>query len=227
KEQEELSIEEKSKLFVELIEKTKKHFAAKKAEEKRSKPPTKAQKRKTMSTYLKNMDGWKLHQLKGKSYNEVEKLFDQAMTRINNFVGMDSAEEAKKLEGTSKSAGDEIERKANKKQKIDDDDDEIANLQALIEITPDEEEVAVNAIPLASKPPVIVDYGIYKEGRVGYYKITRADGFDTLYRVFSMLLHSFDREDLETLWKLVKARHGENRPTEGYKSIMGWFKGNV
>ncbi|GKG52959.1 hypothetical protein Tco_0550071, partial [Tanacetum coccineum] len=91
-EQEELSIEEKSKLFVELMEKRKKHFAAKRAEEKMSKPPTKAQKRKTMSTYLKNMDGWKLQRLKGKSYNEVEKLFDQAMARINNFVGMDSAE---------------------------------------------------------------------------------------------------------------------------------------
>ncbi|GJX56987.1 hypothetical protein Tco_0286884 [Tanacetum coccineum] len=181
-EQDELTIEEKSKLFVELMEKRKKHFVAKRAEEKRSKPLTKAQKRKSMSTYLKNMDGWKLHQLKGKSYDEVEKLFDQAMARINNFVGMDSAEEAKKLEGTSKRAGDEIERKAKMKQKLD-NDEELAKLQALIEITPDEEEVVVNAIPLATKPPVIVDYGIYKEGKVGYYKITRADGFDTLYRL--------------------------------------------
>ncbi|GJX51125.1 hypothetical protein Tco_0277970 [Tanacetum coccineum] len=44
-EQEQLSIEEKSKLFVELLEKRKKHFAALRAQEKRSKPPTKAQKR--------------------------------------------------------------------------------------------------------------------------------------------------------------------------------------
>ncbi|GKF06772.1 hypothetical protein Tco_0037440, partial [Tanacetum coccineum] len=163
----------KSKLFVKLMEKRKKHFAAKRAEEKRSKHPTKDQKRKTMSTYLKNIDGWKLHQLKGKSYHKVEKLFDQAMARINNFVGMDSAEEAKKLEGTSKRAGDKIERKARKKRNMD--DEEIAKLQALIEITPYEVELPVNAIPLATKPPVIVDYGIYKEGRIGFYKITRAD----------------------------------------------------
>ncbi|GJS11796.1 hypothetical protein Tco_0368592 [Tanacetum coccineum] len=58
-EQEQLSIEEKSKLFVELLEKRKKHFAALRAQEKRSKPPTKAQKRNTMSTYLKNMAGYK------------------------------------------------------------------------------------------------------------------------------------------------------------------------
>ncbi|GJV89938.1 hypothetical protein Tco_1533876 [Tanacetum coccineum] len=59
-EQEQLSIEEKSKLFVELLEKRKKHFAALRAQEKRNKPPTKAQKRNTMSTYLKkNMVGYK------------------------------------------------------------------------------------------------------------------------------------------------------------------------
>ncbi|GJT94066.1 hypothetical protein Tco_1082911 [Tanacetum coccineum] len=58
-EQEQLSIEEKSKLFVELLEKRKKHFAALRAQEKRIKPPTKAQKRNIMSTYLKNMARYK------------------------------------------------------------------------------------------------------------------------------------------------------------------------
>ncbi|GKF02265.1 hypothetical protein Tco_0029188, partial [Tanacetum coccineum] len=54
-EQEELTIKEKSKLFVQLLESRKKHFAAKRAEEKRNMPPTKAQKRSIMCTYLKNM----------------------------------------------------------------------------------------------------------------------------------------------------------------------------
>ncbi|GKA62533.1 hypothetical protein Tco_0762052 [Tanacetum coccineum] len=160
-----------------------------------------------MSTYLKNMAGWKLSQLKNKSYDEVKELFDQAMVRVNSFVDMDS----EVLEGTSKRAHNELEKEAKKKQKID-DDAEIAKLKALVEITPDEEEVAVDAIPLASKPLVIVDYNIYKEGRTSYYKITRADGRYMLYTMFSLLLKSFDREDLETLWKLVKAKHGDSRP---------------
>ncbi|GKE29463.1 hypothetical protein Tco_1444847, partial [Tanacetum coccineum] len=41
-EQEELSIEEKAALFQQLLEKRIKHFTAKRAEEKRNKPPTKA-----------------------------------------------------------------------------------------------------------------------------------------------------------------------------------------
>ncbi|GJR06122.1 putative reverse transcriptase domain-containing protein [Tanacetum coccineum] len=42
REQEELTDKEKARLFVELLEKRKKHFAALRAQEKRNKPPTKA-----------------------------------------------------------------------------------------------------------------------------------------------------------------------------------------
>ncbi|GJX20598.1 hypothetical protein Tco_0223275 [Tanacetum coccineum] len=100
---------------------------------------------------------------------------------------------------------------------IDMDAEEVeGSSKRAVEITPDEEEVAVDAIPLATKPPVIVDYKIHKEEKTSYYKITRADGSFKLYKVFSQLLKSFDREDLETLWRLVKAKHGETRPLEGY-----------
>ncbi|GKB08165.1 hypothetical protein Tco_0836449 [Tanacetum coccineum] len=30
----------------------------------------------------------------------------------------------------------------------------------------------------------------------------------------------FDREDLENLWKLVKAKHGNTRPEEGYEKVL-------
>ncbi|GJU82133.1 hypothetical protein Tco_1284498 [Tanacetum coccineum] len=48
-EQEELSVEEKAKLFQQLLEQRRKHFAAKSAEEKRNKPPTQAQQRKIIA----------------------------------------------------------------------------------------------------------------------------------------------------------------------------------
>ncbi|GKB53618.1 hypothetical protein Tco_0904371 [Tanacetum coccineum] len=44
------------------------------------------------------------------------------------------------------------------------------------EVIPDEEEVAVDTILLATKPPSIVDWKIVKEGKIGYYQIIRADG---------------------------------------------------
>ncbi|GJT79104.1 hypothetical protein Tco_1045829 [Tanacetum coccineum] len=87
-EQGEITIEERSRLFVELMNRRKKHFAKLRAEEIRRKPPTKAQKRNQMSTYLKNMAGYKHSQLKSKSYDEIHKLFDKEMKRVNTFVDM-------------------------------------------------------------------------------------------------------------------------------------------
>nr|GEX67689.1 hypothetical protein [Tanacetum cinerariifolium] len=57
KEQEQLTDDEKAKLFMVFMEKRRKFFSAKRTAEKRNKPPTKAQQRSIMSTYLKNMDG--------------------------------------------------------------------------------------------------------------------------------------------------------------------------
>ncbi|GKC72981.1 hypothetical protein Tco_1118864 [Tanacetum coccineum] len=198
-EQEKLSIKEKSKLFLQLIEARKKHFATMRAQEKRNKPPTKSQKRNTMSTYLKNMAGYKQNQLKNKSFNDI-----QNETRI---------------EGSSKRAEQELEQESIKKKKVD-EDKETAELQRLIEIVPDKEEVALDAIPLAVKSPSIIDWKIHKEGRKSYYQIIRADGSLKMYLLFSHMLKSFDKEDLVTLYKLVKAKYGLTRPVEDLDLVL-------
>ncbi|GJR11617.1 ribonuclease H-like domain, reverse transcriptase, RNA-dependent DNA polymerase [Tanacetum coccineum] len=227
-EQEKLTDEEKARLFVQFLEQIRKHFAAKRAEEKRNRLPTRAQQRSFMCTYLKNMEGWKPKDLKNKSFANIQELFDKAMKRVNTFVDYRTElveESSKKAEVeiaqeiSSKRAGTELEQESIKKQKVD-EDKETAELQRLIEIIPDEEEVAIDAIPLATKPPSIVDYKIHKEGKKTYYQIIRADGSSKMYLVFSHMLKSFDREDLETLWKLVKAKHGSTRPEEGYERVL-------
>ncbi|GJZ91246.1 hypothetical protein Tco_0663173 [Tanacetum coccineum] len=90
KEQGEISIEERSKLFVELMNERKKHFARLRAEEQRRKLPTKTQKRNLMSTYLKNMVGYKHTQSKNKSFKEIQMLFEKEMKRVKIFIDMDA-----------------------------------------------------------------------------------------------------------------------------------------
>ncbi|GJY48521.1 hypothetical protein Tco_0438477 [Tanacetum coccineum] len=99
-------------------------------------------------------------------------------------------------------------------------DKETTKLQSMIEVISDEEEVAFDAIPLATKPPGIVNWKIIKEGKTGYYQIIRADGNSKRYSSMIQMLKSFNREDLETLWKLVKAKHGNTRPKEGYERVL-------
>ncbi|GKD32324.1 putative reverse transcriptase domain-containing protein [Tanacetum coccineum] len=65
-------------------------------------------------------------------------------------------------ESSLKRECDELEQEKEKKQKIDDDQEE-AKMKKLIKVVPDEEEVAIDAIPLATKPPSIVDWKIVKK----------------------------------------------------------------
>ncbi|GJU96009.1 hypothetical protein Tco_1320765 [Tanacetum coccineum] len=169
-EQEQFSIEEKSRMLVEMIAERKKFFAAQRAAEQRSKLPTKlglggmkfpvllrfldefsnfSKIRNRMCTYLKNMGGYKHNQLKGRSYEEIQKLFDKAYKHVNSFVPMDS--EVVKTEDRWHVEADKDDDHVEAEK---DDDQEEAEIKSHIEIVKDD-EVAIDAIPLATKPPMI------------------------------------------------------------------------
>ncbi|GJV22595.1 hypothetical protein Tco_1371615 [Tanacetum coccineum] len=187
REREELTDEEKGKLFMELMEKRRKHFAALRAQEKRNRPPTKAQKRSQMSTYLKHMGGYKHKQLMGKSYDEIQKLFDKEMKRVNTFVAMSSeAQESnekeemvvrlRKLKANTAERG--LDKEMMSKKEVEADD--TAELKKHLVIKKDD-DIAIDAIPLATKPPVIVEYKLVKEGIMVHYQLIRADGSSKRY----------------------------------------------
>ncbi|GJX55721.1 hypothetical protein Tco_0285618 [Tanacetum coccineum] len=159
-----------------------------------------------MCTYLKNMEGYKLKDLKSKGFDSIQDMFDRAFKRINTFEDF----RTDLVEGKENRAGEELIQESSKKQKVD-DDKETKELKQCMEIIPDEEEVTIDVIPLAVKSPRIVDWKIHKEGKKSYYQIIRADGKSLMYRIFSQMLKSFDREDL---YKLVKARYRSTRPVE-------------
>ncbi|GKC75696.1 hypothetical protein Tco_1126470 [Tanacetum coccineum] len=77
-EQEELSIKEKATLFQQLLEKRRKHFAAKRAEEKRNKPPTKAQQRKIIAFKMVNtFEDFRTELVEGKEKRARTKLIQE------------------------------------------------------------------------------------------------------------------------------------------------------
>ncbi|GJT99374.1 hypothetical protein Tco_1109713 [Tanacetum coccineum] len=169
-EQEELTTEEKSKLFVQLLEKRRKHFAAKRAKERRNIPPTKAQQRK---------------------------LFDKAMKGVNTFVDMDT----ELVEGSKKAEAEVMEESSMK------DKAETTQESSSKRAVPDDgDDVTIKATPLSIKSPTIVDYKIYKEVKKSFFQIIRADGNSQMYLTFTKMLKNFNREDLEVLWGIVKAR---------------------
>ncbi|GKB81156.1 hypothetical protein Tco_0948051 [Tanacetum coccineum] len=174
------------------------------AEAKRNKPPTQAQQRKLYSTYLKNMEGYTLKQLKGFKFELIEE---------------SSKKGENEKEINSKRTGEELESDKSKKQKLDekveaevDDAKEAEELKQCLEIVLDDgDDVTVNATPLSVKMP-IVDYKIYQEGKKRFFQIIRADGNYQMYLTFTKMLKNFDKEDLEVLWSIVKARFKKTEP---------------
>ncbi|GJX48470.1 hypothetical protein Tco_0273660 [Tanacetum coccineum] len=107
-------------------------------------------------------------------------------------------------ESSSKRAGEALEQESSKKQKMD-DDKETEELKRCMEIISDNgDDVTIEAIPLSTKSPSIIDWKIVKEGTISYYQIIRGDGSSRRYSTFIRMLRSFDREDLETLWKFCE-----------------------
>ncbi|GJX23082.1 hypothetical protein Tco_0227527 [Tanacetum coccineum] len=132
-----------------------------------------------LCTYLKNMEGKKLKDLKKFFFDSIQKMFDKDFKRVNTFVDF----RTHLVEDSSKRVGEELE-------------------QELLSLT------------------TIVDWKIHKKGKKSYYQIVRADGKSQMYLVFSHMLKSFDREDLEDLYKLVKARYGSTRPVEDLDLVL-------
>ncbi|GKB44122.1 hypothetical protein Tco_0889064 [Tanacetum coccineum] len=140
------------------------------------------------------------------------------------------AEGSRKKSIGKKRAGKEQKQKSSKRQRIEDDietdeheeveEDDEAKMKKHMEVVQYDEEIAIDAIPLATKPPITVEYKIVKEGQKGFYHLIRADGSSNRYSSMIRMLQNINREDLETLWKLVKTKHGNTRPKDVYEKVF-------
>ncbi|GJY12930.1 hypothetical protein Tco_0382239 [Tanacetum coccineum] len=154
-----------------------------------------------MSTYLKRMGGYTYKQLKGKSYDEIQKLFDKEMKRVNTFMAMGSEVQEsneKKVEGSEEKAKSsrkkslgkkrvvkEHQQESSKKQKLEDDKETNEHEEVEADYTTElkkhlvikkDVDIAIDVIPLATKPPMIVEYKLLKEGMIVHFQLIRADG---------------------------------------------------
>nr|GEW54096.1 zinc finger, CCHC-type [Tanacetum cinerariifolium] len=185
-------------------------------------PFSKAEVRKNMCTYLKNRVGYKQRYFKRLRYEDIRPIFERVWGQNHTFVPIDS--EIKKE--VMKRSRFDLQQECSKKQKLDeqsevqvDSDQEEDEMKKYMKIVPDE-EITIDAISLATEPPVIFDWKILSEGRISSYHIIRADGSSKRYTSMINLWENIDREDLETLWKLVKAKYEDTRPEEAYERVL-------
>nr|GEU40494.1 copia protein [Tanacetum cinerariifolium] len=107
-------------------------------------------------------------------------------------------------ESSTKRTAEHLESDISKKQKVDENVepviDDTEELKKYMEIVPDDgDEVLIEATPISSRSPTIIDYKIHKEGMKNYFKISRDDGNSQVYQTFEKIFKNFTREDLEVL----------------------------
>nr|GEX98032.1 hypothetical protein [Tanacetum cinerariifolium] len=139
---------------------------------------------------------------------EIRPIFEKHYNSIQAFLKKGEEEVTVQEEGSNRK-GKSLKQETTKKQRIDKEEMELKrHIQIVVN---DDDDVYTKSTHLASKVP-IVDYQIHHEKNKPYYKIIRADRTHKLFLSVITLLKKFDKEDLETLWKLVKERFKSIEP---------------
>nr|GEY57075.1 retrotransposon protein, putative, Ty1-copia subclass [Tanacetum cinerariifolium] len=158
-----------------------------------NRPLSKDKVRKNMVMYVKNKEGYKQSYFKGMKYEDIRPIFER-------------------VDQKTKEKEEEVKAQA-------DSDQEVEEMKLYMWIVPDE-DISIDAIPLATKPLVIVEYKIVNKGKISTYHITKADGSIKRYILMINWLENIDREDLEALSKLVKDKHRNTRLEDGYERVL-------
>ncbi|GJX06135.1 hypothetical protein Tco_0194067 [Tanacetum coccineum] len=140
---------------------------AKRAEEKRNRPPTRAQQRSIITELVEE------------SSKKVETEQEENLKKAGAEIAQESS---------LKRPGEELEQESSKKQKLEEDKESEELKQCLKIILDDGDDVTIDATPLSTKSLTI------------------------MYLTFGKMLKNFDREDLEVLWSIVKARFKKTEP---------------
>nr|GEX61424.1 reverse transcriptase domain-containing protein [Tanacetum cinerariifolium] len=185
----------------------------KRAEDIKNKPPTKAQQKSLMCTYIKIMEGYKQKDFKGKSFDVIKKMFSKVYKRVNTFVAMDSEvmegskkTQAEVTEGSSKRAGDEIEQESAKRQRVHSMFHE-SNLKKCLSdeslVIPLDEIQIDDKLHFVEEPIEIMDREVkrLKQNRIPSVKDVPSLSGNACHEISWLLMESLERR---RLWKEIE-----------------------
>ncbi|GJU25595.1 hypothetical protein Tco_1164216 [Tanacetum coccineum] len=141
-EQEKYTIEERARLLAEFFDQRKKQLAVARAEAIINKPPIKTQVGNMMITYLKHMAKYTHQQLKNKTYEEIQRLYEKEKRWIDDFQPMDTEainDSKKKVDSSSKPAMGSRKKKLSRKRAGEKKEQESAKKQKLEDVAKEQE----------------------------------------------------------------------------------------
>ncbi|GKC38427.1 hypothetical protein Tco_1050811 [Tanacetum coccineum] len=183
----------------------KRFFAAQRAEQIRNKSPTRAQLRNKMVTYPKHMGKYTHNQMKSKSFEEIQKLYEREQKWINDFVLMDSevvkdsrkgkAEGSRKKIVARKRTGGKLDDESSKRQKIEEDAEKEELRDYLDIILGDDEAIFTEMLDDFDRQDVLELYRLVQER----LETTSPEGYDRL--LWGDLITVFEPNEDDEIWK--------------------------
>ncbi|GJU73636.1 hypothetical protein Tco_1265041 [Tanacetum coccineum] len=248
-EREQYSIEDRAKFLHDTIAAQRKFLAEQRYAAIRNKPPTISQLRNQMITYLKHVANKKHAELKSKSFEEIQVLYERYKKQDQTFVAIGSEEDERAVKKMNKQAADkEKEQKAEsvheevqeeegaKKRKLGTrrklkakrrkytsgltrEDDD---LKMCLHIAPDEDKV-IDVEILDHQYPIVEWNSFYfttKPLEDAYLNmVTRSNRNKRFFRTLMGVLSIFNREDLKVVYELVMKKYQDEIP-EGFDKML-------
>nr|GFB97463.1 hypothetical protein [Tanacetum cinerariifolium] len=161
----------------------------------KKKPQSESEARKNMIAYLKNTKDFKMAFFKGKTYDQIQLIFQARFDANMRFLLKSKEEMEKEEEEIIKSINETPAQKAAKRRRLREQAKEVEDLKKQLEVVVDEDDdVFIEATPIGTTVPV-VNYEI-------------------------VMINNKPREDLEDLWKIVKARFSTSKPTNFFDDYL-------
>ncbi|GJU99987.1 hypothetical protein Tco_1329258 [Tanacetum coccineum] len=165
------------------------------------------------------MDGYTYKQLKGKSFDEIQKLFDKEMKRVNTFMAMGSEvqeSKEKKVEGSEETAKGSIKKMLGRKRARKEQQQESSKKQRMEE---DKESDEVDEVSEDDEGELKKHLVIKKDEDIAI-DLIRADGSFKIYSSIIRMLQGIDREDLEALCRIVNIKYSDIGLEDEFERVL-------
>nr|GEX28755.1 hypothetical protein [Tanacetum cinerariifolium] len=156
-----------------------------------------------------NEDPYVLDYFKEMSYDDIRPIFEAKFITNIEFLLKSKERIEEEERRVIESINETHAQKAAKRRKLN---KEVAKHNKHFESVPDEDDDVFTKATLFARKVPVVDYSIIFLNNKPNYKIVKADGTNQLYISFLTLLKNFDRDDLESLWNIVKERFSTTKP---------------
>ncbi|GKB62354.1 hypothetical protein Tco_0918540 [Tanacetum coccineum] len=196
-EREQFTVEERAKFLHDTIAAQRRFLAEQRAIAIRNKPPTRTQLRNQMMTYLKHVGNKKHSDLKSKTFEEIQALYEKVKRFDESFTAVGSTEDERRIKEMNEGVKDTDQKRLK--------EEDTAKVPAKVEV---KEQGTIDS-EIMEKKSFIARLNKVSSPDGDYLVIYRANRNFRAFNYLMEVLHIFDRQDLYHLYNLKMEQYSK------------------